>query len=125
MPLVLDETSEFSLIILVEKEKEFLKSDRKYLVYQCQECEKRGLQPPENSFFVYTEKIDEVERIPKTPTTNPFSNRTENLSFKEFPGTNKSPSLDNSSPATSRSNFDFSFFHSNLPLGNYLDCIAN
>ena len=116
MPIILDEDSEFNLVIVVEKEKDFAISDQKYLIYQCDECKKQGLAIPENSFLIYTEKTDESERIPKTPTTNPF-NRNENLSFKEVLGTNRSPSLERSSPTTTRSKFDFNFFQSAMNSG--------
>jgi len=121
MPLTLDEDSEFSLVILVEKEKDINTSNRKYLIYQCEDCQKKGIQPPEDSLFIYTEKIDEVERIPKTPTTNPF-NRHENLSFKEILGTDQSPSYDQySSPVTTRSKFDFNFFQPNMFFGKVIN----
>jgi len=122
MPLVLDEDSEFSLVIMVEKEKELDLPSKKYLIYQCEECQRKGFQPSEDTFLVYTEKIDEVERIPKTPTTNPFSNRHENLSFKEILGPDQSPLYDQySSPATTRSKFDFNFFSPNMFFGKFFD----
>lgn len=117
MPITLDEDSEFNLIIQVEKEKLSAGTDKKYLVYQCEECKKKGLPAPENSFLVYTEKVDDVEKAPKTPTDNPFTNRNESLSFKEILGTERSPSPDKSSPTTTRSKFDFSFFQSPLNFG--------
>lgn len=117
MPIVLNEDSEFNLLIQVDKEKDFVRSDSKYLIYQCDEC-KKNPQIPNDSFVVYTEKIDEIERAPKTPTINPFSNRNESLSFKEvLGGGDRSPSLDRSPPATSRSKFDFNFFQSPMNFG--------
>lgn len=121
MPIILDEDSEFNLVIVVEKEKESVaSSDRKYLLFQCEECKKQGLSAPENSLLIYTEKVDEAEKMPKTPVTNPFTNRNDNLSFKEVFGTNKSPSLERSPPTTTRSKFDFNFFQSAMNAG--IDC---
>ncbi len=120
MPLTLNEDSEFNLVIVINKEKDIPKTN-KILIYQCERCKNKGISPPDDSSLIYLEEIDEAERVPKTPSKVPFSNRNDNLSFKEVLGFDKSPILDrNSSPSTTRSQFDFNFFQPNLFFGNIL-----
>lgn len=117
MPLILDEDSDFALVIQIEKEKNSNNGEGqpKTLIYQLGEGNNIEPKELENTFIIPTEKIGDVEKVPKTPTANPFSNRHDTLSFKEILGSERSPAIDAySSPATARSQFDLKFFQSNL-----------
>lgn len=114
----MDEDSELNLVIIIDREKGIAKVENRYLVFQCSECKKNHLPNPENTCVIHTQNTSDIEKIPKTPTQNPFGSRNEHLSFKEVLGTGQSPltGLDRSPPPpmTSRSKFDFNFFQNSI-----------
>lgn len=115
LPIVLNGDSEFNLVIIVQKTKEYDFKNDKYLCYTFED----SVQFDQDESKIEIHRFENNEIIPSTPSQNPFSKKNENLSFKAVLG---SKSSSDKSPRTatntSRAKFDVNFFNLGSLLNN-------
>lgn len=105
---MLNGDSEFNLVIIVQQTKQYDFKNEKYLCYSFEEADKFE----HDEYKIDTQKFDNNEIIPSTPSQNPFSKRNENLSFKAVLGSkSSSDNTPRTTMNTSRAKFDANFFN--------------